>query len=576
MARTWARTRSARRMISAAVLFLTAGAAQAVPPVLDRVPPEALMVVTVPSLEKLEKSVQTMATSLGLPAPEMMSVEQMMASAGVTKGVNRAGSLALLVMPGDMEQDPPPVVALVPTSNYAELLANFDVKPGGAVDQFQVNGELVFARAVDGGWAAVGPRKELIEAFTGKPGNSKAHDEAIGAPGRAVADSSDVFVLLNMPAIRPLAEEGLKDAIAEMAQAPMMAGGQAPNTEVLEWLATTFLNESRAGVFGANITSLGVGFDGSVSFLPDAQMGKALGVAGNASSLLKNLPAQPYLFAFAADLSPPSLKSFLTDVAAKMAASAPKDTPGLPNAMSQIKLTDGQAMVMGMPVGGPMAGLMTATVTFMKSSKPDELLAGIRDSLRGLNETGTMTTSYQQGAADVAGTKVDAWGVKIATDPANPQAAQGTMMLFGMGGGPNGYIAAVDGGVVQTFGKNSALMGQALAAAKTGENSLAADTMLQQVGERLPKGRFVEGFVGSKTILDTVLPFVQMMGIPLQLDMPAALPPIGFGAGGEQGNLRAGAFVPMSVIKVGADIAKSAQQVPAEPPQDEGTGQPRF
>ncbi len=102
------------------------------------------------------------------------------------------------------------------------------------------------------------------------------------------------------------------------------------------------------------------------------------------------------------------------------------------------------------------------------------------------------TVKWAEGEKEVAGVKVDSFEARMAPDPTSPLAGPMGPMLWGPSGGPSGYIAKVDGGVLMTLSKNSTLMGSALASAK-GEKSLGQEKVLSQVSGMLPKGRVAEG-----------------------------------------------------------------------------------
>jgi len=156
-------------------------------------------------------------------------------------------------------------------------------------------------------------------------------------------------------------------------------------------------------------------------------------------------------------------------------------------------------------------------------------------------------------------------------------------MIFGTAGGPSGYIAKVDGGVLQTYSKNSLLMSAAMKSAKGGEN-LTSDKLMSQVAERLPKDRMFELFIGVRSILDAALPLAAMGGVNLDLDLPASMPPIGVGVAGAESGAQMSVYLPAPVIKVVMSVAAKAQGQMGggdeEEPEDGAPkrpgGQPRF
>ena len=75
-------------------------------------------------------------------------------------------------------------------------------------------------------------------------------------------------------------------------------------------------------------------------------------------------------------------------------------------------------------------------------------------------------------------------------------------------------------------------MGRALEAAKSG-SGLTSDAGLKDVQSQLPADRSFEAQIGVKSIMETVIGFMGMMGGgPANFNVPQDLPPIGLGADG--------------------------------------------
>ena len=191
-----------RGLVAAAgvAVGLLAASAQALPPVLDRVPTDALVVITTPSLDRLEGSSTALTNALSLPIP-MPRLKDALAMGGVEAGVDASKSVAAVLMPGDLEGDVPPLVILIPTSDYAGLIGNFGAKAGAGVDEVMINGEPAFFRNVGDGYAVMSPLKPLAEGFSAKAGNAKAHEKAMGKSNQAIADASDLIIIANLEAL---------------------------------------------------------------------------------------------------------------------------------------------------------------------------------------------------------------------------------------------------------------------------------------------------------------------------------------------------------------------------------------
>lgn len=605
---------------AAGLSFTLAAAAAASPPVLDRVPTDALVVVAAPSLDRLSKSMETVTSSVHLPMPTP-GLAEMLTMSGFEKGIDTTRSVAVVVLPfpegkappakpakkadmkdadkdeeGDDDPAPePPFVILLPTSDYDALLGNFDAKPGaaGPIDTVQVTGQTMYLKSIGEGYAAMSTTKDAVEKFSGKAGNAKAHDAAMGKTCGAIADASDLVVIANIPAIKAMPGPSLQDRMTKaMANSPMamMGGGGEPDFAGMEAFINSITEQARIGVIGLKVDAAGVGIDMAAQFNEGTALAKTFAKGGNAAGLMKKLPKQDYLLAFAADMADPTIRDLAkkANPAGAAVGDAGKDAQTVVNAvMGPLDQADGMAISLGaspaMMMGG---GLLTNTVAYIKTSDPDAYIKAGEQAAKDLNDKAiagnAFSTSYTPATSKVGDTSIDTWSVKITPDDDAGMASQVMMGLF-PSGGPGGYVAKADGGVVRTLGKNSLLMSASLDAAK-GNNSMAADTLAVQVGERLAPGRMIEVYLGVKAMLDMVKPMMAMMGGGAEPDLPDVIPPVGIGLGGTDGAGRASIYVPMPVIKAISAMTQAFQQgaggedapPPRRPKAKDGAGQPRF
>ncbi len=555
-------------------------AALALPAVMDRVPPDAMVSITIPNFEKLQKDVAGIATLVGAPP---QAVDSLMLMTGIEKGLRKDGAVVLVVMaidPKDHGAAEAPMYVLVPTTDYAALVGNFGVAPAGGdtLDSLMIQEEEVFAKNLGDGYAALAPSRAVLEKVSGKGGNLAAHQALAGPVGNALADRSGLSIIVNMALVRPLLEEGIKKQLEEM-DGMMAAGPAGANIKAIEALSRQFIDQSRCAVFGTSIDGLGIGLDMALTFNEGSTLALACAMGGASTPFISKLPAMPYLAVLAMDTANPKVRAFMQELAALQPK--PEGAPGLMaklSAQANEKI-DAHALIVGVSPAGLMGGILTNAAAFTATKDPAAVAMLPKATLEALTAEKLGTGKFEE--ADIGGTKVYAYEMLLAADPGNPFAAQGMMMVFGPAGGPNGYLAAVDGGVVQTYSKNQALMTAALAAAK-GEGTLAGDKLIQQVGEKLPPNRVAEMYLGSKGILDTLLPMMAMfMGVQVAVDVPPTLPPIGLALAPKEGALQASIYVPSPVIKTLAEVARQVQGPGGEPVDKPGTpkkgaGQPRF
>ena len=583
-------------------LGLTSGLALALPPVLEKAPKGAMFVIAVPSAEKFEKSIQSLKTAAEIDFP-LPGIEDLLAMGGISGGLDLSKSMAMVFMPpaggaeaANAEDMQGEMIVMLPVSDYAAFLQNFNAKPGdaGSVDAVNINGEDTFARNVGDGYAIIAPSRELVTAF--KMGNPTAKAD-MGKVGERIADTADLVAVINMSVARPFIEKGMKEAQERMAdQMAMMGmegeggeGGDAPSP-MIDWLTKAMVADAKVMVGGMKAGGLGASFEVAASFNEGSMMGKAFSAAGNAGALLSKLPTMQYLFAGAIDTSSPAVKRVLADMAAKAKESAPADAPQL-FATSDLAEADGQAVVIGMnPTMLMGGGVFTNTVVFSATREPSKVIAGVQKNMETLNgkSFGGMTyeASFKDDAAKVGETSVDVWQVKMQSEGGDGMNTQAASMLFGPQGGPGGYLAEVDGGVLRTFAKNSVLMAAAMKSASGGEN-LSSDTLIKQVGGQLPSGRIAEAYIGIRNIVDMIVPMATMMGVQIDPEaIPAQLPPLGFGLAGEGGSALFSMFIPAPVLKtmwvVGTPLVEGMGAFGGEPEMEEEAGaeepagQPRF
>jgi len=569
---------------------VSVSAALALPPIIDRAPTDALAVVVVPNFDALQKDVSALAALIGQPLP--LDVGGALMMAGIEKGVKTDGSAALILFApagGAKEGDgaDPEVVALIPVTDYAALLDNFGKKPGaaGSIDEITLNNAPVFVKDAGGGFAALSPNKSTLEGFKGGEGSKAAFEKMVGPACSAMADAADLSIIVNMPKARPLIEQSMKDRLEEMADQMAMMGGEEPNFAAADWVLKGFLADAQGAVATVDIDKLGAGFNLAFAFAEGSRMGKVAAAAGKATQLLGKIPGGSYLLAGAVDFSSPEVKQYLKDFAAQMPKDEPAAAGGSADFLKSLDTTSGASFAIGFAPGGVMGGILANTVHYTATTDPAAAVAATKAQFEAMEAQKIAKVKWGAGEKEIAGIKCDVYEARISATDENPMAGQAAMMLFGPAGGPTGYVAKVEGGVLTTMSKNSTLMASAISATK-GEKSFGSDGVVTQVGAKMPQGRAAELYLGVKGVLDTVLPAAAMFGLPVpSLDIPETLPPIALSITPAKGTLNAGIYLPAPTIKVIADVAKSMQEAaegmqgdeePGNRPQRKETGQPGF
>ena len=145
-------------LVAVCGLSLALTAAMAVPPVVEKLPENAMISVVIPSPQAMQKNLSALATAVESPMP-VMSVDDLLAMSGMGGGIDSSKSMAIVIYgPKDkpvadakkdadadedddmaaMQEGLERMVILIPVTKYEDFLGNFGAKPAGdgKVDSF--------------------------------------------------------------------------------------------------------------------------------------------------------------------------------------------------------------------------------------------------------------------------------------------------------------------------------------------------------------------------------------------------------------------------------------------------------
>jgi hypothetical protein len=566
--------------------FLLAGlpaAAVAAPPgVLDRVPADADVVISVRQVSDFLADLDQVNRMLGENANPGMGFATAMVRG--MPGLNLSEAAVLVV---DLPADPnamqePTVVGLLPVKDFAAFSQGREAEDG--VVTLAMPDSQAYARDIGAGYAVVSDNAEAVRAFDATKGRLAQHTARVGEAGGKVASDAEVAIILNAEALRPYINQGIEGMKQQGQMVAMMGGEQAAaGFNAFSAVAEQVAADLQAGVFGLSITEEGMTYDMSMTFSEGSDSAAYFSKTGATAGLLARVPADRYLFAMALDTSSPTVAK----LGAKMdeiAKSMPEGAQGNFGQMSLAQLselTDGVAFVMGTPPGLMGGGLFSNTTQYVKADDPDAYAKAMTDMLKEANGQAnqgvTLTTTVTPDAITVAETPLTAYGVSMVIDP---QAVQGgmpgmdpsmvTQMVFGPNGGPAGYLGVVDGGLVQTMSQGPELTRRAIAAAKGGEG-LGANPRVRRAAAKLQDGRVAEIFVGVDEILNTVGPTLMMFGAVPEFQPVDAMDPVALGLSTHANGLIGRIHVPTATFNT---IAKF---IPAQPEgMDDNAGEEGF
>ena len=132
-----------------------------------------------------------------------------------------------------------------------------------------------------------------------------------------------------------------------------------------------------------------------------------------------------------------------------------------------------------------------------------------------------------------------------------PNAAQADntiKMIYGPDG-MNAYTGTVGDKMIMSFGLSDAVLGSTIAAVKANEDPIGKLPGVAAVNAQLPKSRMISLYIPLDEIVTTAGTYAGAMGMPIQIQLPPDLPPIGVTAGTEGSAVRIDSFTSTDLIK---------------------------
>lgn len=559
-----------RTLAAVCIAGLPLGLASAdVPEVLDRVPASTPVVVSIGNVNAF--FAQAEAITGALKQDEAQAGVQMAKAMLSMPGINADGSAAIAItsLEGMNEEGAePPMVVLMPVSDYAALVGNFG-GTGEGLEMLNIEGNEVFIQNVGGGYAMVGPQQDVLEGFDASEGNAAEHEAMLGDVGQRMSDENTVLVIANMDHLREPMMQGWQETSQNMRQ--MMAmGGQDPEQaeatiDMVDGLMEAFSRDAQRGLMGMSGGDYGFSFEIGASFKGGSELAGTFAQSGNAAKLVDKLPGGPYLVAYAIDSSAPGIQAMITKMA-EMGGEA-NNIPGL-NPAGFLGKARGMAQSIGLNPAGLMGGLFVNTTAVIDSPDANGLVEMFGEQIKATNgqvASGlSMTTTFADAPEQIGGVDAYKWSMQMLPDMNTPGAMQMQMMmpmLFGPSGGPNGYAAAADENtVVVTYSTSASLLEKAVGAAQNG-GELAKNEMVMAQNERLHDEAFGYVYVDMGTILKAVLPTVAMFAGPVNVDIPENVTPLAMSMSSSGGGVGIRTVVPADLIELMKETGAAFEQM---------------
>lgn len=557
------------RIAAAAALPLTIAlpALAGLPAAIDRVPADAVFVLSIRNIAELKSDLD--AVGAKLPPLQQALNESPLGMVLAMPGLNPDASVAACVLGDtfDPAAGDPPMVVVVPVTDAKGFMQGLGLTETGGVWSGDLGGSPTHMKDIGEGFVAMSQTSETLASFDGKSGKGSAHAKRLGQTGNALADTSDVLFYADLAKLKGVIDQGMAQMKQQMEMVAMMAGpsGEQMNQTMamLESIASTLTSEGDLAIMGASITGAGISFDAGAQFKEGTETYKGLQHKGDSTAVLSRVPSMPYFMAFGADTSGEFVRRIVTE-AQKMQGQAGSFFP----AEDMMSKLDGMAFVMGTSPAIMAGGLFANSIVFQQTKDATDVIKSMQGGMEKLNGTTVngmkFATSYKAAEATIAGTPVDAWSLRMSVDPNDPNAmaaqqmSQAMMMIWGPGMGPSGYIAGTKTGIIQTLSKNTMLIEKAIQVAEAG-NGLGADASIKSTASNLPADRAAEMYLGVGEMLKTASGFMAMMGGGAGFTVPDNLPPVGMAITTHGGGAGTRIFLPIEVLSAVADIQRQME-----------------
>jgi hypothetical protein len=561
-------------------LLMTSLSSAANAQVLQQIPADALVVIKVRNLQDVSTKASALMQAMGVAnlnpamADPLASVQQ---QSGIANGLDKNGDLAIYI-PSTVLDNPDaeqkPAVMLWPITDYKAFIGNFpEAQTEGEVTTFKMGENPNDSYAANWGkYAAVSQDKALVAK---KPANAGVKVSGLAAKE---LDTKDITVFVNVAPARekllPKLKEARPQVLANMetemgadeAKKKYVPLAKAVVNRAMD-LGEQLLKETNAATYGINFNNEGINTTALAEFDPKSQLGqRAASVKPASGSLLAGLPDGKYLVFGGGAMDPKVVTQIINDLVgpiegelAKVGDEGKVVASYIDALRKMTSATEGSRFGMVAPTGqlGQEAifqSINLATGDGQALYEAQKQMLAIQEQITALAGGGQVQakTTITPKAKTVAGVALDEFKAAITAAGDGADAAQMQQMMAMMYGpnGLTGYTGLIDGKTLITAtGVNDEFLEKAIAAAKAKEDALSKAPGVAAVNKHLPQNRNVVVYVPLDTIISTGLTYAQQFGMPIQLQLPADLPPIGLTGGTDGSAVRFDSHVPAQLVQ---------------------------
>jgi hypothetical protein len=338
-------------------------------------------------------------------------------------------------------------------------------------------------------------------------------------------------------------------------------------------LAERFLTDTNAATIGLQLNDAGLNTTATAEFTPDSYLGGiAKGIKNSDAALLTGLPPERRYFAFGGAINSPEVGTkIITDMAdpvLKHLAGAGEGGQVVTEIIQALKtaIQNTKTTTIGYPAPtGALGADSIIQSVAISTGNAKQIHAAQKQLLQAMTKLmhnmqalagaagPKMNFEIQEGARTVGNAKLDQYKFNMEMDAENDPAAAQAQQVMAMIYGPNGQsgvLGAISDNVfIAIQGGNDKLVQEVVAAAQNPQDKLSGTGSIKAVSANLPKNRAGVFYIQLDQIVTTGVQYAQGFGLPVKMQLPKGLPPIGVSFGSESTAVRVDSHVPTSLVQ---------------------------
>jgi hypothetical protein len=558
-------------------------------PVLKIVPEDALAIVVVSRLDRVDERLGKLGSEMQLPIPSLLPLLKSMS--GVHEGLDEKSSAVLAILPPAADGGSSVLVKLVPVSDYEKFLGQFHpmTVADGIAEVILMGQPVVIGHKGD---FAVVASKTDRDALKSVLASSRSLAPLVAPLAGWIGDHEISFVA--MPKGVKQGTAFARNGLRQVKEA--LANSNDPSVKMTTSSLELYESALEAAEKEVGELALGARIDNDGGLHLDIRAlfvaGGSLATAGQSlehpeGARLACLPNGPFMMAFDGPM-PKAFSKNLLNLSVDMINTMSKTAGGKELNADQAKqlndlmdksMRNIRSMSMAMGAPKPGGSMYSNTAAVMKVKDARKYIDDYQDLMAKMNDLLTASGVRMPFVQEVKKVKIDGDdAIQLTMDlaamfngmPQNPASKKMLDLMFGPGGKMTAYLAPIDEATVAMSYINPDNIARIKAACKNPTSSLSADSQLAKTAALLPEKAQWVGYVSPQGFMDFIIAAMKAAAPPGATVPPLTAfpetPPIGIGAelSGQGFDLQV--VVPGATVKgLGSYIRQMRQLGP--PPQ---------